>query len=646
MASTHTGRPDGGSLLGDFIRRRSAAILARWEAAAREVGAARAMTRPALLDHVPQILADMARMADELAAGRRPRPTFENIEIHALARLEEGFDVAQVVAEFSSLRDAITELFSDEMRDDEALHETRLLDQSIDGAISLSVVRYAEARDRTLRALDRISTAALDADGVDEFLQRLVVVMAETTPAVDDVAVMLQADGEDDPRVAARTRVGDGPARAVYDVQLEDNDGRYGFVRMASSTATEFSEQDKHLLHALARRAVAGLVQHRLRAQAEAAVARERAARAQLEAVLEAIPDALYIGDATGVKHANKTGLRMLGLTDVAQLNDDIGVVGARIEARDAATGRPLAPEDHVFAQALGGRAAAADVLVKNAATGADVVVRSSAAPIVIDGRIVGAVAINSDVTERVALHAAVEREARFRERFIAVLGHDLRNPVHAVRMAAELLARRGDQSEAALKLVRRVEASAQRMQLMLDDLVDFTRTRMAGQEMVVQRVDTTMDAIVRPVLDELLLAHPERRAAYTEAGDLAGAWDPGRVAQLASNLIANAIKYGRPDAPIAVSVRGVDGAVVLSVHNEGPPIPADMLPRLFDPYRRGETTSHADKGLGLGLFVVDQVARAHGGAVVVASTAEAGTTFTVTLPRADQGASTRDSTA
>src|SRR5688572_1163134 len=130
MASTHTGRPDG-SLLGDFIRRRSGAILARWEADARGSHVAREMSRPALLDHVPQILADMARMADELAAGRRPRPTFENIEIHALARLEEGFDVAQVVREFSSLRDAITGLFSEEMRDDEALHETRLLDQSI-----------------------------------------------------------------------------------------------------------------------------------------------------------------------------------------------------------------------------------------------------------------------------------------------------------------------------------------------------------------------------------------------------------------------------------------------------------------------------------------------------------------------------------
>lgn len=634
MATPHAGASTG-SLLGDFIRRRSNAILSRWEEDTRDNRAARGLSRPALLDHVPQILADMARMADELAAGGRPRPSFDNIEIHALARLEEGFDVAQVVAEFSALRDAIMGLFAAEMHEDEALRETRLLDQSIDGAISLSVVRYAEARDRTLRALDRISAAALGAGGLEEFLHDLAVVMADTTPSVDDVMVVLVGDDGGEERVAAHART-ESPARrrAVVEMPLDDGGRKLGFVRMTSSTATEFSEQDKHLLQALARRAVAGIVQHRLRAEAEAAVARERAARAQLEAVLEAIPDALYIGDATGVKSANAAGLRQLGVDDVRALDAPVAEVGPRIEARDAATGRLLAPEEHVFSQALAGRSARADVIVRNRATGDELVVSSSAAPIVVDGRIVGAVAINSDVTDRVRLQSALEREASIRERFIAVLGHDLRNPVHAVRMAAELLVRRGDQNEAALRLVQRIDASAARMQRMLDDLVDFTRDRMAGQGMVLRRAPTTLDAVVQPVLEELLLAQPGVPVDVQVDGDVSGDWDADRLAQLASNLLGNAFKYGRPGATVTVRMRGEGDRASLIVHNEGAPIPADMLPRLFDPYRRGETTHASDKGLGLGLFVVAQVAQAHGGDVTVASTAEDGTTFTATLPR------------
>lgn len=735
------------SVLAPFIRRRSWDIIRRWEDGARKNRAARALSEPALLDHVPHILEDMARMAEELAQGKRSQPAVDNIERHALARLEEGFDISQVVAEFSMLRDSIMELFVAEMPHDEALSETRLLDQSIDGAISLSVVRYAEARDRTLRALDRISAAALDARGVDEFLQRLVQVMVDTTPAVDEVSVILDEHGE--ARIAARKVQRAGAPMATYDLPLEDGGTRFGHVRMSSTSAGQFSEQDKQLLQALARRAVAGLVQHVLREQSERSLVREREARARLAAVLEAIPDALYIGDATGVKHANSAGLRMLGLDHVDPIAQDIATASARINARHPDTGRPLTPDEHVFTRALAGETATMDVLVTNQASKEELVVRSSAAPIRSGDRVVGAVAINADVTARrfeeerqrlladigsalvesmavdeikdgiarrllpsfadhvaievwpseqarsprddtqrearrivvalrarrcvvgtlalernerrrpfsdddvllaqevgrrgglavdnALLHEALERETLFRERFIAILGHDLRNPVHAVKLSADALLREHGTART-IAVARRIERSAARMQHMLDNLVDFTRVRIAGERLRLTRVAGRLEDIVRSVVEELETAHPGRVVRMQVVGDSSGSWDTTRLAQLASNLVGNAFKHGDARAPVTVTLDGQAPEVVrLAVHNAGKAIPDSVKPHLFDPFRRGAgaQSGAADKSLGLGLFIVDQVAQAHGGSVSVTSSLEAGTTFAVSLPRA-----------
>ena len=137
------------------------------------------------------------------------------------------------------------------------------------------------------------------------------------------------------------------------------------------------------------------------------------------------------------------------------------------------------------------------------------------------------------------------------------------------------------------------------------------------------------LDAACRAIVSETESARPRARIDTTSIGDTQGTWDQARVEQLLSNLVANAVDHG--DGTVAVRISGEDSnRVILSVHNQGPPIPPERLPDVFDPFRRGED---GGDGLGLGLFIVREIVRAHEGTVEVASTAQ-GTTFTVSLPR------------
>jgi signal transduction histidine kinase len=129
-------------------------------------------------------------------------------------------------------------------------------------------------------------------------------------------------------------------------------------------------------------------------------------------------------------------------------------------------------------------------------------------------------------------------------------------------------------------------------------------------------------------------MGSPDRRIELEVLGDAHGTWDPGRMAQVISNLVSNAVAHGAPYAPVTVQIDATgDDHVDLSVHNEGPPIPPELLPVLFEPFRRG-TGDKSPRGLGLGLYIVRQLVEAHGGTVDVRSTAPEGTTFTIELQR------------
>jgi signal transduction histidine kinase len=153
---------------------------------------------------------------------------------------------------------------------------------------------------------------------------------------------------------------------------------------------------------------------------------------------------------------------------------------------------------------------------------------------------------------------------------------------------------------------------------------------RFAGA-LPVTRVPADLDAVVREALDELRMAWPGREIALQSIGDLRGAWDPARIAQVISNLVGNALAHGDQQQPVRVTARATGEGVRLEVWNGGPPIPEALRPVLFEPFHRGRTHS---RGLGLGLYIVQQIVQAHGGHIEMSSTAEAGTRFAVHLPR------------
>jgi len=222
----------------------------------------------------------------------------------------------------------------------------------------------------------------------------------------------------------------------------------------------------------------------------------------------------------------------------------------------------------------------------------------------------------------------------RLNELFVGIIGHDLRNPLSAIVNGARVLEPQLT-DEKQLRTLRRMTAAGQRMTDMIEQLLDLTRARLAGGVGFV-RVRNALDvaALVRRTVDELAGAHPQREVAVSVRGDCASTGDAQRLLQLFSNLVANALIHGAPGTPVAVSVDGLGEEIVVRVANAGA-IPDDVVPRLFDPFGgRASGDAGVSGGLGLGLYISQQIAAAHGGSIEVASNESDGTAFTVRLPR------------
>jgi signal transduction histidine kinase len=221
------------------------------------------------------------------------------------------------------------------------------------------------------------------------------------------------------------------------------------------------------------------------------------------------------------------------------------------------------------------------------------------------------------------------EDAARFGEQLLGIVSHDLRTPLAAILASNQLALRRAGADEVLLRPLRRATGAAKRMERMVADLLDFTRARLGGG-IPLRRREADLGKIARYAVEEAQAAHPEHplvhRLHYEKA-----LCDPDRMSQVVQNLIANALEHGAARAPVVVETRREAGELVLSVANQGPPIPGDVLPGLFEPFRRGHPAK--SRSLGLGLFIVREIVRAHGGAVEAQSDA-GGTRFVVRLPR------------
>ena len=225
----------------------------------------------------------------------------------------------------------------------------------------------------------------------------------------------------------------------------------------------------------------------------------------------------------------------------------------------------------------------------------------------------------------------------RSKDMLVGVLGHDLRNPLGSIMMSAEMIVRRAGPDWPHLRETSRIIKSSRRMDRMIGDLLDFTRVRL-GSGLSIVRTDMDLQKLCLQAIDELTSFHPACVVHIDATGDLHGQWDHGRIAQVLSNLLTNAYQHGAERTPIDVVLRGdSDQEVVLTVHNQGTPIPHNALKAIFDPFRQlhpEQAESHKVRSLGLGLYIAQAITNAHGGTLAVESADKEGTTFTLRLKR------------
>jgi signal transduction histidine kinase len=219
----------------------------------------------------------------------------------------------------------------------------------------------------------------------------------------------------------------------------------------------------------------------------------------------------------------------------------------------------------------------------------------------------------------------------QFRDQFIGVLSHDLRTPLGAITAGAALLTLAEDNPQRRSWVVTRIMNSAQRMERLIGDLLDVTHARMGGS-IPLKRRRVDLQQVCDEAMMEIHAGQPDAVVRLRGVGDLRGEWDPDRLAQVVSNLVGNAIQHGG-GTPVTVTAHGDGSTVTLAVHNGGPAIPPDVLPFVFEPLARGRGES-AGHSIGLGLFIARAIVSAHGGNIQVSSSTDAGTTFTVRLPR------------
>jgi len=226
------------------------------------------------------------------------------------------------------------------------------------------------------------------------------------------------------------------------------------------------------------------------------------------------------------------------------------------------------------------------------------------------------------------------------RNLFLGILSHDLRNPLGAILMSAQLTTSIGKLSERQGMLQAQIVDSASRASEIVTHLLDITKARL-GSGLPICRGPMDMGFVGTQLVDEMRALHPAQDFEYHASDDLEGDWDKARMGQVFSNLIGNAVQYGFKGAPIAIIVRGTDKEVTIAIHNDGVPISPDALPGIFDALTRagtpmGEDSAPTGVNLGLGLYITKEIIIAHGGEIRVTSSEKEGTTFSAKLPRYD----------
>lgn len=403
----------------------------------------------------------------------------------------------------------------------------------------------------------------------------------------------------------------------------------YGILRR---TIARFSLGDPHISSALDEAIDRALVvsAERFAAGRDRALREARRSVCWLEGVVSAIFDGVLVADETGrVTLANEGAARIYGVPRqdlLLSLHDYPRTFNLR-----APDGEPATP---IAERALAGEIVPPVERVITHAQGEDRHIRASATPLRgADGAVEGAVMIISDITDRKEAELELQESARLREDILAVVSHDLRNPLGAIRMSVELLLRRGSDLRDR-KQLETIQRCAARMERLIADLLDVASIRAGHLAVEPQDLD------IGPLVDEAVeahipLAHAKGLTLRREplAPHALATLDRGRTFQVLSNLLGNAIKFCSDGDSIVVRTSLEPGAVHLAVSDTGPGIPAADLPRIFEPYWSARNPSK--QGTGLGLFISKGIVEAQGGHLWVESQVGSGTTFHFTVPLA-----------
>ena len=233
----------------------------------------------------------------------------------------------------------------------------------------------------------------------------------------------------------------------------------------------------------------------------------------------------------------------------------------------------------------------------------------------------------------------------RSKDLILGVLGHDIRSPLATIHMSAEILKHISAPNEREAALIAQIEASTLRVRHIVADLLDMAKARL-GSGIPISVGPLSLSQLTQSIVAEMRIQHPQRAFTLNIAPDIMGRWDGVRLGQVISNLLSNAMQYGREGVPVSVALSDSGATASLSVHNEGEPIPPTHLDTIFKSFTRVpgtlEDVTGMTQNLGLGLFISREIVTAHGGTIRATSTAADGTTFTVVLPKGDEAAAFR----
>ncbi|AKQ67217.1 Histidine protein kinase AsgD [Myxococcus hansupus] len=343
-----------------------------------------------------------------------------------------------------------------------------------------------------------------------------------------------------------------------------------------------------------------------------------RESQARFQAIIDAAPAAIYVKSPDGrllmvnrffTQQLGRSREQLLGRTDLDLFPPEQAAIIRGHDVQVLTTNQPLEVEEPV-SNHRGARVFRSLKFPLRSAEGV---------PTALGG-------ISTDVTEKRRIDDVAKR-------LLDIVGHDLRSPTAAILTTTGMLRRR-PLDEAMRRPFERIHRSARRVEHLLQVLMDFTQAQLGGG-IQLEPIRGDLRALVAAIVEDARTAHPEREVRFIQRGEALGDWDPERLERLLGHLLDNAFIHGAPDTPIDVLCLTGRKAVLLGVRNQGVPIPPEVRATLFEPIRRAshqaETVRHS---LGLSLYLVRELTRAHQGRIRVASTALHGTTFYISLPR------------